>query len=352
MEDFRDVERKAANGYCKATRTVVVPFRDATGQFMESGGIQEVWNTFRGFSMDEGIRHQDFVDYIDRSVLPGLQSVKRDVKAMLKSIIKDKRLRSTHLYHRRMQTDQLVSKLDSIIHADSQMPDTAYRHPDPLLVNCAVYQSYKVMNDEENTLHDNVLNLQREMALFEQGIIENCRGICQRLLDFRVNNNMEDGSVFGSVITAFNQLGPDTEWRQFYRRNKYHLISEKAPYKSDQDIQYRNQHDELVQPIKVGLLERKTGVMRNWTEGLYVLTPGKLYMHESIKALLTNLENNKIMQLASCMDTSPQSNSMPIHKTPKSQSLSHTPISTIAATMTACMRTTRLRCVAATCIRV
>lgn len=133
---IQEIEHKSAQGYCKTTQIVQVPFKDWQGHFMESGGIQDVWNAFRNYSMEQSVLHQDYVNYLDRSVIPSLRNIKQDIKNLVKAITRDKNLRSSNLYDGRMQVDHLVSKLDRVIQADSQQPDNAFQHDDPLLLNC------------------------------------------------------------------------------------------------------------------------------------------------------------------------------------------------------------------------
>ncbi|KAI8140670.1 hypothetical protein BJV82DRAFT_519699 [Fennellomyces sp. T-0311] len=281
--NIEEIEAKAAGRYSKSGKNIIVPFPDGQGQFIETGGIQEVWLAFRNYTVEQSVRHQDYVNYIDRSVLPSLRNIKHDIKMMQKTVGRDKNLRTNNLYNGRRKMDTLVSKLDRIIQADMQMPDSAYQHPDPLLVNCAVFQANKQLIDDENSLHENILNLQSEIHMFEQGLVESIRNITQQLQEFRMEK-LESHSVFGHVTTTFNTVDCDTEWNEFVRRNAGNLISPNAAYKSDQDISYPNQNHDLVQPVKVGLLERRSGIMRNWTEGLYVLTPaGFLHSYKSTR---------------------------------------------------------------------
>lgn len=91
--------------------------------------------------------------------------------------------------------------------------------------------------------------------------------------------------MIGQITSTFEGVQPDTEWNDFVQRNRNHLVSENAAYKTERDIHYRNQRHDLVKPIKVGLLERKSRMMRSWSEGLYILTPvGFLHGFRSAEA--------------------------------------------------------------------
>ncbi|KAI9493278.1 hypothetical protein BDB00DRAFT_382561 [Zychaea mexicana] len=283
FQQIEGIESRTAGRYSKSSKTIVIPLPEANGQFMESGGIQDLWMSFRNYTVEQSVRHQDYVNYLDRSVLPSLRSIKNDIKSMLKAIGHDKNLKTTSLYEGRRRMDALVSKLDSAIQYNTQMPDSAHQRQDPLLINCAVFQANKNLFDSENTLHENILNLQHEIHLFERNLVESIRSITHQLQQFRMEK-LEAHSAFGQVTTTFGNIGADTEWDEFARRNSGNLISTEAAYKTDQDISYPNQNHDLVQPVKVGLLERRTSIMRNWAEGLYVLTPsGFLHSYKSTR---------------------------------------------------------------------
>ncbi|KAI9249233.1 hypothetical protein BDA99DRAFT_524349 [Phascolomyces articulosus] len=283
FKEIQEIESKTAGGYSKSTKAIVFPIPEASGQFMETGGTQDVWLAFRNYAVEQSVRHQDYVNYLDRSVLPSLRSIKKDIKSMLKAIHQDKNLKTTSLYDGRRRMDALVSKLDSVIQYNMQMPYTAYQRQDPLLINCAVYQANKQLFDSENALHDNILNLQHEVHVFECNLVESIRSITEQLQQFRMEK-LESHSAFGQVTSTFGCMNADTEWNEFIRRNAGNLISDDAAYRTDQDICYPNQNHDLVQPVKVGLLERRSGIMRSWVEGLYVLTPsGFLHSYKSTR---------------------------------------------------------------------
>ena len=120
------------------------------------------------------------------------------------------------------------------------------------------------------------MNLQHEVHVFESNLVESIRSITHHLQQFRVEK-LEAYSAFGQVMATIDSMSSETEWDEFARRNTGNLISDDAPFRTDADITYPNQNHDLVQPIKVGLLERRSGLMRNWVEGLYVLTPCNVF---------------------------------------------------------------------------
>jgi hypothetical protein len=271
------VEIKTSKGLLNASKEIILPFRNSNGQFLEtgSGGVQDVWASLRDYTMQHGILHHESAGYIEKSVIPSLRAIKADVKTMITAIEKDKDLKSTLIYDSRVQVDRLISRLDKVIQSVDRAPQQADQNTDPFLVNLAIIHAVRELCDYENALHDNILNLQKETGLFEQKIIENIRYVLQKMQEFRLKHNMETEDKIGIVVETFNQIQPTTEWNEFVRRNQYNLILESSAYKTENMVEYPNQESKYCRAIKIGPLQLKTGVMKSWTEGVYILTPGK-----------------------------------------------------------------------------
>jgi hypothetical protein len=147
---------------------------------------------------------------------------------------------------------------------------------DPFLVNLGVIHAIRDLCDHENRLHDNILQLQRETGLFEQKIIESVRHVLKNYQDYRTRNKMESQDFIGKVNETFSYVTPTTEWNNFVHRNQFNLVMENSAYKTEDQVEYPNQESPYVRAIKIGPLQLKAGMMRGWTEGVYLLTPGKM----------------------------------------------------------------------------
>ncbi|KAI9362188.1 hypothetical protein BD770DRAFT_440876 [Pilaira anomala] len=283
------VENKTSKGLVGASQTIELPFKDSFGQFLESGGIQDIWASLRDYTMQHGILHNDTGNFIESTVLPGLRAIKGDIKTMIAQIEKDRSLKTSIIYDSRMNVNRLITQLDKTIEADQRSPRAADHLQDPFLINLSVIYAIRELCDHENRLHDNILNLQQETGLFEQKVIENIRHIIQNYHDFRVENKIEDESFIGNVMETFRQLSPVTEWNNFVQRNKNHLVMENSVYKTEDSVEYPNQKNRFVRASKIGPLQTKTGITRGWTEGIYILTPaGFLHGYKTPKHFETN----------------------------------------------------------------
>ncbi|KAL0097547.1 hypothetical protein J3Q64DRAFT_1670813 [Phycomyces blakesleeanus] len=281
FKSIHDAESKSSKGYCNASKNFALPSETDPNKFVHSGGIQDVWLAFKNYSLEEGTLRQDYVHYIERALLPGLRGIKTDIKTMIGSIRKDPELRNQKLYDSRLTVDRLVSRLDKNLKTITQVPEQADQIGDPLLLSQGK-QSIKTLYDQENTLHDQMLNLQQEVCVFEQNVVESLRLVFQEFKKFRLESKIDSPSLVNDIEAKFNAIRPQTEWKDFVQRNQFNLVREDATYKSDRLISYPNQNHHLVQPIKEGPLERKSALRKSWVEGFYILSPaGFLHGYKS-----------------------------------------------------------------------
>jgi hypothetical protein len=73
--------------------------------------------------------------FLDRSIIQGLRSVKKDVKAMAQSIRSDDRLKTDRLYRYREQADILQTRLNKYIQLVNTTPEHASDKTDPYIVS-------------------------------------------------------------------------------------------------------------------------------------------------------------------------------------------------------------------------
>ena len=269
------VETKTSKGLVNASKEIALPFRESNGQFLESGGIQDVWSALRDYTLQHGIMHQESSSYLMGAVIPALRAIKADIKTMILQISKDKALKSDLIFDSRMQVDRLITRLGRVIESTQRAPHLADHNTDPFLINLGIIHAIRELCDHENRLHDNVLNLQKETGIFEQKIIESVRHVLKNYQDYRVRNKMEYEDFIGRVNETFDHIQPTTEWNNFVHRNQFNLVMENSGYKTENMVEYPNQDSRFVRATKIGPLQLKTGMMRGWTEGVYILTPGK-----------------------------------------------------------------------------
>jgi hypothetical protein len=75
------------------------------------------------------------------------------------------------------------------------------------------------------------------------------------------------------------RIPSDHEWNSFVQRNASILINPTAPKRAVDNIAFANQGHRATQPLIAGSLERKSGLLKKYDAGYYVVTPSK-YLHE------------------------------------------------------------------------
>jgi len=210
---------------------------------------------------------------------------------MIKAIRSDDRLKTESLYRYREQAEVLHTRLNSYIQLVNTSPEHANDKTDPFIINACLHTQMEKLYREENRLHDSMLNLQSEYSIFERKIIENTRNVLRTLEEYRTQDNTITDHTVHMIMETFNKLDADCEYKVFSERRQGDLVPQNATYRDLNDISYADQHHPLVIPVKIGYLERKTFVTKNWAEHKYALTPtGFLHEYKSEKDFPCNAE--------------------------------------------------------------
>ncbi|KAH8547993.1 hypothetical protein BGW37DRAFT_406094, partial [Umbelopsis sp. PMI_123] len=284
---------QTAKGYTKGSSLIEVPFQDTGLHFREDGGVQTVWAATREYSVIQAKHHHDYSMFLDRSIIQGLRSVKKDVKAMAQSIRSDDRLKTDRLYRCREQADILQTRLNKYIQLVNTTPEHASDKTDPYIVSACLEEQTAKLYREENRLHDSMLNLQREYAIFERKMIDNAKLVLHSLQEYRTEDKYLTDHTVHMIMDTFNNLDSDCETTVFFDRRQGELVPDNAAYKDLNNITYENRSHPLVIPCRVGFFERKTFVTKNWVEHKYALTPsGFLHEYKSEKDFPCNPEKS------------------------------------------------------------
>jgi hypothetical protein len=112
-----------------------VPFRESSNQFLQSGGVQDVWVAYRNYTVEKSMMHHEYAGYLKSAVIPSLANIQNDIKTFVKSIEKDPALRSSILYDARREADYMVNQLDTAVKYVHHTPDRVTPGEDPALLN-------------------------------------------------------------------------------------------------------------------------------------------------------------------------------------------------------------------------
>lgn len=135
FKNIIDVEVKASGGYAASNKPLEVPFRESSNQFLQSGGVQDVWVAYRNYTVEKSMMHHEYAGYLKSAVTPSLANIENDIKMFIKSIEKDPALRSSILYNSRREADYMVNQLDTAVKYVHHTPDKVLPGEDPALLN-------------------------------------------------------------------------------------------------------------------------------------------------------------------------------------------------------------------------
>jgi hypothetical protein len=127
---------------------------------------------------------------------------------------------------------------------------------------------------QENKMHETVIRLQREIMALEKQLMEDLRQFCQQLYNLRESSWLGVDRGLQAIIRTFDNVANDADWMAFVDQCKNQLVSEDASYRHPDKLHYPNHSHSLVQPLFAARMERKSSVLQNWHEYIYVLTPG------------------------------------------------------------------------------
>ncbi|KAI8976135.1 hypothetical protein BDB01DRAFT_368331 [Pilobolus umbonatus] len=169
----------------------------------------------------------------------------------------------------------------------------------------------------ENKIHETVLRLQRETLVSEEQLVEEFRRLCQKIYKIREESALGVDQGLENIMRTFDNIKMDSDWHNFAQQHNEQLVSENAAFRHPDQLQYPNHSHALLQPIFAAHMERRSNLLHEWKENIYVLTPagflheykdnGRNYPskpdntlfipHYKVSSLSTNLHHNLVFQL-------------------------------------------------------
>ncbi|CAO3598326.1 unnamed protein product [Absidia cylindrospora] len=171
FKNMMDVESKAANGYATSNKPLAMPFRESNNQFLQSGGVQDVWIAYRNYTLEKSMMHHEYAGYLRSAVIPSLNNLQNDIQNFIKSIERDPCLRSSILYHARQEADSMVNHLDTAIKYVYHSPDRVTVSEDPTLLNLGVIQSFRTLPIKKTTYMKTLSNFNEKQQQWNNAFL-------------------------------------------------------------------------------------------------------------------------------------------------------------------------------------
>ncbi|CEI95685.1 hypothetical protein RMCBS344292_09864 [Rhizopus microsporus] len=284
--------------------------------FNFAGGIRSVCDTWQTYHSNAAKDHAEFATFLRSKAISTLSNIKQELKWMIEAIHSDDRLSLDTLTSLKREASKRLKRLDRQLLFFDKHPFYAYKKKDPWLINASVVKQMVKVYRQENKIHETVLRLQKEIHLSEEQLVEEFKHLCQHIYHMRSQSYLGVDRGLEAVLKAFENIKIDSDWMNFCQQHHDHLVSEKAAFRNPDLLQYPNHNHPLLQPIFAARMERRSMVLHQWQEYIYVLTPagflheyrdGRNYPgkpdetlfvpHFKVSTLSTNLHHSLIFQL-------------------------------------------------------
>ncbi|KAG0178567.1 hypothetical protein DFQ28_006588 [Apophysomyces sp. BC1034] len=237
-------------------------------------GIRQVCDAWQAYHADNTKAHAEFGNFLRTHALPVLSNVKRELKWMTRTIRSDDRLTLSTLAKLREEATKRLERLESQLLFFDQHPHHGHTKQDPWIINAAVVKQIIKVYRQENKVHETVLRLQREAMVSEGQLMEDLQELFRQIYTMRERSALGLDKGLQRMMHVFDQVKPGADWNNFAERSKDHLISDNAAFRHPDQLQYPNHSHPLLQPLFAARMERKSSILHNWNEYIYVLTPG------------------------------------------------------------------------------
>ncbi|CAO3639440.1 unnamed protein product [Cunninghamella echinulata] len=248
-------------------------------QFSKTGGIRQICDTWQSYHTKSAKDHAEYATFIHTKGLSLLTNIKHELKTIIKSIRSNDRLSIIPLSKLKDEAARRLHKLAQQLAYFDRYPDNGSTKEDPWLINTRVVKQVMKVYQQENKMHEAIVILQREVMTLEKQIIEELRNFFTELYKLREESSLGIDRGMEQLLQIVNNVANDQDWIYFSQHCKNQLISEYAVYRHPDKLQYPNHSHPLVHPLYAASMERRSSVLHNWSEYIYVLTPAG-FLHE------------------------------------------------------------------------
>ncbi|KAI5886674.1 uncharacterized protein SCHCODRAFT_02104189 [Schizophyllum commune H4-8] len=277
FEGIAEAEHDNAKELAKLSAVIQLPFKPGN-QFSEEGGIQDIYASIRDKTRVIADHNTSLAKNIEATIVQDLQRTHGDIKSHIKNIQSNAGKLATAVAKERELSTKIMAELGSSVTNMQQMPMNVTPKNDPYVVNQTVRKQMRKQIESENMLHNAILAAQAQSADFEGGIVRGINSAWSRYAQLHAQMVGAVQQVQTALAAQLGGLAPSAEWEAFKRRAEGHL-DPKTPLRDPTKLSYPLQDDKVVQPVRVGVLERKKRYTRRYSESLYVLTPAG-FLHE------------------------------------------------------------------------
>lgn len=283
LEDYVEATEKlhhsAAKDYEKVLKTVNSPLKEGHHFDQTLGGVAGLFDNIRTNTQGLQNSHNETAKTLKGSVLTIFSRLHTEIKNKTKELNKGVGKQSKAVDKARNASQKHIELLGQHTAASETTAVSIKASEDPYLLQRQVYHRLNKQVIEENNNRDDMISVQNNFSQFEAHVVQTLQQGIAQFNQVVAAQAEQTRTMYGDVTANAQRITPDFEWNGFVKRNAHVLIDPSAGKRSVEAIAFANQDHPATRPLIAGSLERKTGIMKKYDAGFYVVTPSK-YLHE------------------------------------------------------------------------
>lgn len=283
LEDYIKATEKVftdnSKDYDKVLKTVSSPLKEGHHFDQNLGGIAGLFDNIRTNTQGIANSSTETGKTLKGSVLPIFERLHTEIKNKTKELNKGAGKGSKTVDKARNTTQKHIELLGQHTAAHESHGGSIKAENDPYVLHRQVYHRLNKQILEENNNRDDMIAVQNNFAQFETSIIQGFQNGLAQFNQVVANDAEQRRNMYGDMLGTAQRVAPQFEWNGFVHRNAAMLIDPNGPKRTVENVGFANQDHHSTKPLIAGSLERKSGLLKKYDAGFYVVTPSK-YLHE------------------------------------------------------------------------
>jgi hypothetical protein len=267
-----------AKEYEKVLKTVSTPLKEGHHFDTGVGGIAGVFENIRTNTQGLSNSNAETAKTLKGTILPIFERLHAEIKHKTKELTKGAGKGSKAVDKARVVSQKHIELLGQQT-ASFESNGTVKSHEDPYLIQRQVHHRLHKQVIEENNIREDMLAVQSNFSQFETHVLQTFQSGIAQFNQVVAGQAEHSRTLYADITTHVQRIPSDHEWNSFVKRNASILIDPTAPKRAVDNISFANQGHRATQPLIAGSLERKSGLLKKYDAGYYVVTPSK-YLHE------------------------------------------------------------------------
>lgn len=207
---------------------------------------------------------------IKSTILPNLETLKADIDAHFKTLRNSGQKGIKEVEKAREHTLRHVERLGRL--SSSFGTQKLDNKDDPYIVHRQTRAAVVEQINKENVQADAALNVQRSFASLEAHIVEVLQNALKTLDSTVETFSTQFMNTHSFLNKTFAGINVDKEWNNFTTQNKASLVPETNYQRDPSKVVFTNSSHQSTVPLMEGVLSRKGTVLKNYSQGYFVLT--------------------------------------------------------------------------------